>query len=183
MVECIILLIGESCEWVAVRESAVRIEQDEAETSAIAVAERLDIVLRPVAAADVKFNSHIVDILLDVNELLYLLVARLVRSTFRQLHQLIPSFLGASLLHIAAVGRHLPLIHVVGVKTIDRKAVCLVVRLAQVQHTDIFTVDELMNRVPALCLQIEAAAAHHLLNGSVLDASAAVVVTSVAQFQ
>ena len=65
----------------------------------------------PVVRTQIELCCHIVDILVDVNELAYLIVRLLGRSCLRKLIPLVERILGTFLLNIARVGTNLKLIH------------------------------------------------------------------------
>ena len=146
LVEGVVHSAGETAETIGAAEGAVEVEEDEAEAavgrSFGALAEGFHVVACPVVAVEVYFYGHVVGELLDVDNLLNALVAEGIGGVGSEGTPLVEDVACAGLLYIAAVGRDLKLILVVGVYAVVGIAIALVIGLAQVLHTDIFAVVE-----------------------------------------
>ena len=146
------------------------------------MAEGLHVVAQPVVAAQEELGSHVVDILVDVQNLANLVVGGGIGGIGREGHQVAVGEGRTALLHVERVGRdfkHLNLVIVPAVVGID---VVLVVGLAHVQHADVLAVEELMHGLVGLQVDVDACRLHDGGDGGVLDA-ADVVVATVANLQ
>ena len=71
-------------------------------------------------------------------------------------HQLEVGSLASALLYIARVGRHLKLVDLVVVPPIIGIHIMLIVGLSHIHHADVLSVDELMHRLIALAVDVDA---------------------------
>ena len=142
-------------------------------------AKALDIVGvgNPVAGPDVTFQSHIVDVLVDVKAVAYLLVefrSLLGRELKGKVHEFQPCLVVTNLLVVLRVAK-VKLVHVLCVYAIIAISIVLVVAFAYVEHSHILAVEEDMGRLIVLTVDVEATLHHDLLQCRVDDTSIGVV--------
>ena len=183
-VEVVVLLhVHDVVEHVATAiEGVVGVEHDETETSAVAMAEGLDVVAQPVVAAQIHLCRHVVHVLVDVEHLADILIDAVVVGVGRQRDELLIYLVIAALLHVERVGRDFKLVDFIVVPAVVGIDVVLVVGLANVQDTDVLAIDELMHGLIRLHIDVDARGLYDGLNGRVFD-SAAVVVAAIANLQ
>ena len=144
--------------------------------------EPLDVVAHPVAAAEIELHCHVVDVLIDIEQLPDLLVCLGVGSIGGECDQLFVGIVGAALLHIERVGSDLELVDLVVAPSVVGIDIVLVVRLSHVEHADVLAVDELVGRLIALPVDIHTAREDDGLDGPVFQ-SVVVIVSSVSYLQ
>ena len=113
--------------------------------------------MREIRSADVELRSHVVREFVNVNIFVAnLLIHSIVGSVGRESVPLLEILFVAFHLHIARVGTHFELVHLVGVISLVRKGKVLVVRLSHVDDSLIDSVDEMHGWLVCLSIDIDA---------------------------
>lgn len=67
-IEHMVALVEESGEWVGLGKGKILVERHEAEAP-VTMLVALDIVLRPVVSTEIEGGGHVVDVLVDIEQL------------------------------------------------------------------------------------------------------------------
>ena len=144
-----------------------------------AAAEGLDVVgvRQPIVWPHVAFERHVVDVLVDVEEVAYLhedFLSSQYGETRGKRLKLRPGFPVAHLLVVGSVAQ-VELVHVVEVDAVVAVGKVLVVAFADVEHAVVHAVEEDVGGLIVLAIDIEAALEDYRLNSRVFDAGVGVV--------
>ena len=133
----------------------------------------------PIRRAHIALKSHIVHVLVNIQEFANLTVyfcrLRLAQSC-RQPLELRPCLIVAHLLIILVVAQ-VELVHIVEINAVVTIGKVLVVALTNIEHSVVQAVQEDVSRLIVLTINIESALQHNHLDGWVFRASISIVTT------
>ena len=156
-------------------ESGIEVEEGDAEAPVGSLAVGLQVVVGPVPGAEVQLCGHVVHELVHVHQRADLVVHGSVGAVGREVIEVQQRLAGAQHHIGAGVGALLVDFHVVLRDAEVGEAEVLVVRLAQVDEAHVAPVDVVDHGLVGHHVEVDARAAYDLVQGSILDAGAAVV--------
>ena len=136
------------------------------------------VVANPVATSQIEADGHVIDVLIDIQQLANLLVGLGIGGIGGEGNELIERLAGTAHLNVARVGTLLKLVDFIVIPSEVGEDEMLVVRLTHVHHTHILAIEEEVGGLIALSIDIDLAGLDDGLQGRILETGTVVITTA-----